>query len=221
VDNGFPYGDIIVIGAIAAFIILRYRAMLGEQRGRDAEAMKPARPLEEYERVIQLPDREPAPQVRVINAPAAKDYGSLNPAFAAMKGIDRNFSPESFLEGARGAFEMIIDAYNKRDDETLKLLLSPRIYGNFQETIREDEAAGRLPHTTLVAILSAKIADARLVGKAAQITVDFSSEQIHLVRDRDGKIVEGDPSQQAAIEDRWVFERNLSSADPNWKVIET
>ena len=219
-ESGFPYGDIIVIGAIAAFIILRYRAMIGEQRGRDVTSIKPVAPLEEYERVIQLPDRDTAKPERPASKPA-KDYGPLNTTFSAMKSIDREFTPESFLEGAHGAYEMVIDAYNTHDDETLKLLLSPALYDSFKESLRRDEAAGRKSHTTLVAIVRSEITDASLRGNTARVAVEFLSEQVNLVRDRDGAIIEGDPSQQAAIEDRWVFERNLTAADPNWKIIET
>ncbi len=218
-DSGIPYGDIIVLGAIAAFIILRYRAMLGEKSGRDAADLRAA-PLEEYERIIQLPGRD-APIVPAKPAVPAKDYGALNDTFAAIARIDREFTPEEFMNGARGAYEMVIEAYNKSDDETLKLLLSTPIYNNFKSQLREDAAQGRKHTTTLVVIARAEMTDARLRGNTAQITVDFHSEQVNLVRDRDDAIIEGDPSHQAAVEDRWVFERNLGNTDPNWKVIET
>lgn len=220
-DGGFPYGDIIVIGAIAAFIILRYRALLGEKTGRDADIVKPVRPLDEYERIIQLPEREIAQAVKKDLALSIKDYGALGDTFSAMHAIDREFSPEEFIEGARAAYEMVIEAYNKNDGETLRMLLSSAICKNFQETLSENEKAGRSHQTTLVAIVKSDIIDAKLRGNVASITVDFQSEQVTLVRGTDGKILEGDPSHQAAVEDRWTFERNLASSDPNWKIIET
>ncbi|MEJ0010987.1 MAG: Tim44/TimA family putative adaptor protein [Alphaproteobacteria bacterium] len=215
--DGIPYGDIIVIGAIAAFILLRYRAMLGEKSGRDAKPA--ARPLEEYERIIQLPERE-TPRTKKPAEPA-QSYGALDETLTGMRAIDREFSVEEFLEGARGAYEMVIEAYSKRDEDTLKQLLAPPILANFKKSLAEDEAAGRTQETTLVAIIKSELADAKLRGNVASITVEFHSEQVTLVRDKDGKIIEGDPSHQAAIEDRWTFERNLATADPNWKVVET
>lgn len=219
-DSGFPYGDIIVIAAIAAFVILRYRAMLGEKHGRDAEGIPTAKPLEEYERIVQIPSRE-AKREREKATKPKKDYGNLNDTLSAMRAIDRQFSPEDFIEGARGAYEMIIEAYNKHDDDTLRLLLSPKNYDHFKAALAEDEKDGRRSETTLVAIVKAEIADAKLRGNTATVTVDFLSEQVPLVRDAEGTIIEGDVSHQSAIEDRWVFERDLSSADPNWKIIET
>lgn len=214
-----PYGDIIVIGAIAAFILLRYRSMLGEKTGRDVENPPPAR-LQEYERVIQLPEREqPAPVVVPITP--AKDYGPLNDTLAAMRRIDRQFTPEEFLNGARGAFEMVLEAFNSGDRDTLKMLLSPEIYAEFDASLAALEAKGHTPQTTLLAIVESTLADASLTGNLARLTVNFVSEQVHLVRDAEGTIVEGDASMQEAVEDSWVFERNLASSDPAWKVIET
>lgn len=220
-ENGFPYGDIIVIAAIAAFVILRYRAMLGEKSGRDIEGIPTAKPLEEYERIIQLPNRDAKRAERAEAAKPAKDYGALNDTLSAMRAIDRQFSTEEFLEGARGAYEMIIEAYNKRDDETLRLLLAPKIYDSFKTSIENDEKAGRKSETTLVAIIKADPAEAKLRGNTATIAVDFLSEQVPLVRNAEGDIIEGDAAHPSAIEDRWVFERDLTSVDPNWKIIET
>ena len=216
---GIPYGDIIVIGAIAAFILLRYRAILGEKTGRHEDS-EPTRPLQEFERVIQLPEREVEQTAAPVVLPT-KDYGELNATFDKMRDIDRQFSPEEFLEGARAAFEMVLDAFNEADRDTLKMLLAKDIYAAFDQSLKALEDKGHKQQTTLLAILEASIAAAELNGNKARITVTFESEQVHLVRDAQGEIVEGDASQQEAVEDRWVFERNLASGDPAWKVIET
>jgi len=217
--GGLPYGDIIVIGAIAVFIILRYRAMLGEKSGRDSD-VTPIRPLQEYERVIQLPERESAKTPTVI-LPPAQDYGKHSETLAAMRGIDRQFTPEEFLEGARTAFEMVLEAFSEGDRDTLKMLLSKEIYKEFDDSLTALEADGKTQKTTLLAIVKSAITDATLTGNKARVTVEFVSEQVSLVRDVAGEIVEGDPSQQEAVEDSWVFERNLAASDPSWKVIET
>ncbi len=219
-EGGFPYGDIIVIGAIAAFIILRYRAMLGEKSGRDTPDLT-RRPMTDLEPVIQLPEREAARQKVAERATIASEPAPFAEPFAAMRAIDPEFTAPEFLGGAKAAFEMVIDAYNERDHDTLKMLLAPAIYAEFKTALDADERAGRTAHTTLVAIVKSEIADAVLNGTKARITVDFLSEQIPLVRDRDGAIIEGDASAQEAVEDQWVFERNLKNADPAWKVVET
>ncbi len=218
--ESFPYGDIIVIAAVAAFIVLRYRAMLGEKSGRDVEGARP-KPLEEYERIIQLPAHEAKQAIRKQLETQTKDYGALNDTFSAMKAIDREFIPEEFIEGARAAYEMIIEAYNKSDEETLGMLLSPKLYESFKASLAADEKAGRKADTTLVAIVKSEVSEAKLRGNTATVAVDFHSEQVQLVRNAEGNITEGDASQQSAVEDRWLFERDMSSNDPNWKIIET
>lgn len=215
-DGGFQYGDIIVIAAIAAFILLRYRAMLGEKSGRDVSDLP--RPIKDLEPVIQLPERE---VVRPVEKKAEKESSAFADQFSAMRAVDKEFSVDEFLSGAKAAYEMVIEAYNEADHDTLKMLLADPIYKEFKASLAENEKAGRTAHTTLVAIMKADITDAKLRGNKATITVDFHSEQIPLVRDKDGKVIEGDASSQEAVEDQWVFERNLASADPAWKVIDT
>lgn len=215
-DGGFQYGDIIVIAAIAAFILLRYRAMLGEKSGRDVSDIP--RPPADLEPVIQLPERE---VVRPAEKKIEKDTGAFADQFSAMRSIDKEFSADEFLGGAKAAYEMVIEAYNEADHDTLKMLLAEPIYKEFKASLEANAKEGRKADTTLVAIVKAEIADAKLKGNKATITVDFVSEQIPLVRDQDGEIIEGNASAQEAVEDQWVFERNLASADPAWKVIDT
>ena len=218
VDGAFPYGDIIVIAAVAAFILLRYRAMLGEKSGRDVEATR-IRP-EDLEPVIQLPERD-ANRKKEIKKALIEEPAQFADQFSAMRAIDAQFSADEFLGGAKAAYEMVLDAYNEGDHETLKMLLSDSIYQEFRSSLDANEKEGRKAHTTLVAIVKADITDATLQGNKAVITVDFLSEQIPLVRDKDGVIVEGNASTQDAVEDQWVFERTLTNADPAWKIVET
>lgn len=216
-EGGFPYGDVIIIAAIAAFIVLRYRAMLGEKSGRDPSQMQ-VRPLKEFERIIQLPGREAAKAQQKTTEP---DYGAFTETYGAMKAVDKNFSPEEFLQGAKAAFEMVIAAFNEADHDTLKMLLSSALYENFNATLAAQQAQGKKQQATLVAITTAEVTEAKLEGATARIAVRFVSEQIILLRDEQGVVLEGDPSRQEAVEDRWVFERALNSNDPAWKIIET
>lgn len=220
-DGGLPYGDIIVIGAIAAFILLRYRAMLGEPRGRDESARPSVAPLTENERVVQLPMLRAAPTTPEKADDFSKHGESLAEKFVAMRAIDREFSPDDFLQGARTVYEMVITAFSKRDEETLTMLLSPDMFKSFALSLADAKNEKRFTDTTLVAITSAKITSAKLVGTLATISVDFISDQIHLIRDEAGTIIEGDPSAQLKVEDSWAFTRNLNSASPNWTIIET
>jgi predicted lipid-binding transport protein (Tim44 family) len=219
-EGGFPYGDIIVIGAIAAFILLRYRAMLGEPRGRD-EGMPPRGPvsINELERIIQLPITRPVAEAKKDDF--SEKYGSMAENFVAMRGMDREFAPDEFLSGARTAYEMVLKAYSTRDRDTLKMLLSDAMYQSFALSLDDAEKAKRFPDTTLIAINKANITQAKLEGSQATLTVDFTSEQVHLVRDEAGAILEGNASQHDTVEDQWVFTRDMKSSSPNWTIVET
>lgn len=217
-DAGFPYGDIIVIAVIAAFILLRYRAMLGEPRGRD-EGSTPNIARAELERVIQLPITRTTPEKKEDDF--SKNYGSLAETFVSMRAIDREFTPDEFLAGARAAYEMVLTAFSKRDRDTLKMLLSDAMYKSFDLSLSDAERDKRFTDTTLIAITNASIKHAKLVDNLATITVDFTSEQVHLIRDEHGEILEGNASQQDVVEDEWVFTRTLTNANPNWTIVET
>ncbi|MFN8929710.1 MAG: Tim44/TimA family putative adaptor protein [Alphaproteobacteria bacterium] len=217
--EGFGYGDIIVIGAIAAFIILRYRAMLGEQSGRDPASIKPAPVTETMEPVIRVSERE---KPLVVPSESATSYApALASQFKAMQAIDSQFTPEDFLQGARMAFEMVIKAFSEHDRDTLKMLLSPAIFSNFDAAMRDQESRQVRQETTLVAVTESNITSADLRGKIAELTVAITSEQIHLQRDAAGKITGGDASRVETVADEWVFTRDLTSTSPNWLVSET
>lgn len=219
--EGFQYGDIIVIGAIAAFIILRYRAMLGSESGRDPSEIQRPKPLEEYERIVKPVEREQAKPASGTSEEDGK-YPELQAiSFKNMRNIDPDFSPDEFLVGAKMAFEMVIKAFNERDHETLKMLLAADVYSNFKEVIDTQESQNLKHETTLVAINGATIKHANLSGKKARITVQFESDQIQIVRDADGNITQGNPSDVDLMDDEWIFERDLASSSPNWLIIET
>ena len=223
-EQGIPYGDLIVLGAIAAFIILRYRAMLGEERGRDPKDTQRRQPEEMQDGVvIELPRTQarPAPEAPKESAIEAQMDASLREGVAAIRKRDGQFSVDEFIEGARGAFDMVIDAFNTHDRDTLRMLLEADVYRNFEAVLAEQEASGRAAHTTLVAIRRAEIIEAGIAGNIARIAVAFESDQIHLVKDAAGAIIEGNPSAEERVEDRWVFTRDVRSSAPDWKISET
>lgn len=214
-SEGIPYGDIIVIGAIAAFIILRFRSILGEKTGFDVtQAPKPKveKDTRKEERIVHLhpADKEVKPEPK-----EAKDVGfeaidssRLKTDIEQIKGADQSFTVDSFLKGAPMAFEMVLGAFNKGEEGPLKMLMAKPIFEEFHAAMkdREEDDAG----VTLVSIKETEIVEAQLEGSVAQITVRFLSEQIIAPN----KYVE-------EIEDEWVFERDTRSKNPNWTIIDT
>ena len=217
------WGDIIVIGAIAAFIILRYRAMLGEQHGRNPEDIKREAEAREAEvaRIIQLPQREQPARPAAPVIPAKEYPEPLASQFARMRNYDKEFSPEVFLDGAKAAFEMVITAFNDADRATLRELLAPATFKNFDEVLAQRTKENLHPHTTLVAITAAEISEVVLSGSTATVSVAFTTEQIQVVKNTAGEVVEGSASQVEIVEDLWKFERDLTASGPEWFVVQT
>ncbi len=218
------FGDIIIIGAIAAFILLRYRSMLGDKSGRDPSdiARRDTTKAEDMETIIQLPQQNQAAVTAPVPTVTFDDYnGETREHLRAMHKIDPDFTAEGFLEGAKSAYEMVVEAYRETDRDTLKMLLSKPLFTQFDDALKEEEKTGRKTENTLVAINKAIITEAELSGNKATLTVEFDSEQIHLIRGKEGEIVEGSASEEVTVEDTWRFSRDLKSADPNWTIIDT
>jgi predicted lipid-binding transport protein (Tim44 family) len=211
---GFPI-DLILFGMIAAFLVLRLRSILGRRTGYE-------RPPQPYQPM------QPNPQAPVIDAqaePAASAARQLpDPAspvgqtLARMPVIDRTFAPPGFLAGAEKAFTMIVAAFAAGDRVTLRGLLADDTYRAFETAISAREAAGQSQVSELRGIQSATIEAAELRNTVAQITVRFVSDQVSVLRDKDGKEVSGTDAV-TELTDIWTFERDLTAADPTWRLV--
>lgn len=226
-SGAFQYVDIIIFGSIAVFLIAKLVSVLGKKTGNEQDAAR-RRPQSFQVRrgaqaeksgkggdnVIALPDRELAQPVVTQNAQAAEGLEQIAAA-------DPSFDPRAFLRGARSAFEMIVAAFAKGDSESLKQLLSPAVFADFDSAIAARKAEGQSQDNTLIGLKSSDITAAALVGSESQITVCFKSEQVNVTKDGEGRVVDGDPNQIAEVTDIWTFSRALDSRDPNWLVSAT
>lgn len=228
------YNIIFLVLAVAIF--LRLRSVLGRKTGH--EQRPPYDPvsrerLDTNDNVVTLPQRTPA---KPIPAPMedstdeprpdpvgrlAPEGSALNAALKQVLAADRSFDPAEFVAGARGAYEWIVTAFAQGDRKTLKPLLGREVYDNFDAAITAREAAGHKAETQFVGIDKADIVEAELKGTTAQITVRFVSQLVNATRDKDGAVVDGDPSKVAEVVDVWTFAREVTARDPNWKLIAT
>ncbi len=222
-----PFADIIILALVAGFILLRLRSILGQQTGFDGTP-KPMNPdaKRKEDIVIQLSEKlraikqEQVAQKADLPLPEELTDDSKR-AIEAMRVADLNFSVNEFLRGAKGAFEMVFDAFLKNDRSNLEMLLAPDVAKHFLSEAEARTKTDRITETTLVAVESATIKSANYSAPKAQITVTFISEQVTVVRDKDGKIIEGNASHIERVEDEWTFERDMNSKNPNWPVIDT
>ena len=224
----------IIFLALAVFIFLRLRSVLGQRTGRERPpydpyaAREPARPAPE--KVVALPNRmpeaaaakpaEPVPAgerwkgIAAVGTPLA---GGLD----TIVGADPNFDAKHFLTGARAAYEMIVTAFAEGDRRSLKNLLSRDVYDGFDAAIGEREKRGETVESRFVSIDSADITAAELRARTAQVTVRFHSTLITATRDKDGNVIDGSAERVTDITDVWTFARDVSSRDPNWKLVAT
>ena len=218
------YIDILIFAMIAAFVFFRLRSVLGrrtgnERRPQDAFSGPVEREAARDANVVALPERE---REREAAAIAEKAAGTpLEAGLTQIKLADREFDPAKFVAGARGAFEMIVTAFAAGNLAKVKAFLGRDVYENFAEAVAARQRAQQTAETTVVGIKTSEIVEARMDGRTAMVTVKFISEQINVVRDKAGTVVEGDPNLVTDVTDVWIFARDARSRDPNWTLVET
>lgn len=222
-SEGFAYIDILFFAMVAAFIALRLRSVLGRRTGherRRTEGFGDVRSDGASDNVVPIGDHGAA-STEVDQAIAELGEGAVKTGLTDIHEADPRFDLKEFLSGARLAFEMIVDAYAAGDKTALRPLLADQVFRGFARAIDERVAIEQSLDTQLLAVSEPEVIEADLVDHAARVTLRFESEQVNVVRDRDGKVVEGDPQTAENVVDLWMFERDTQSGDPNWTLIET
>ena len=222
-SEGFAYIDILFFAMVAAFIALRLRSVLGRRTGherRRSGGFTPTRPNGAADNVVALPERSTS-QAEVEAALAGLSDKGVKAGLTQIRLADQRFDLQQFVGGARAAFEMIVEAYAAGDKATLRPLLADDVYAGFESAVNQRQAAGQSFETQLTAVPAAEVVSAEMRGVLARITVRFKSEQINVLRDAQGKILEGDPQTAEEVVDLWTFERDTTSPDPNWILVET
>lgn len=223
--EGFQFIDIIILAMAAGFIILRLRSVLGRRTGHE-----PTADPRGEEPFVRNPDNVvpmPTPPVRRSRESVMGDIEpayqgtALEPGLVQIKMADPSFSATAFLEGAAKAFEMIVSAYARHDADTLKPLLSADVYARFAAAIQDREDRGESMETELVVLKPPKLESVDVREGRAFVEVRFQSEQVNLVKDKSGAVIEGDRDHVDSVTDVWTFARELGASDPNWVLVAT
>ncbi|WP_443025110.1 Tim44/TimA family putative adaptor protein [Sphingomonas sp. M1-B02] len=202
---------------VAGFLALRLYSVLGKRTGHEQALPKPA---EERVGMAAVPRTiDVTPEVR-DSADRPIEAGAES-GLRAVVAADSSFDVGQFVEGAKSAYRMILEAYWKGDEETLSWLVEDDVRSGFAEAIAARREAGHVLENRLVSIERAVISDASVEGKQARITVRFDADIASVTRDQDGTLVAGSTSDAIETHDVWTFARKLRSDDPNWKLIET
>ena len=194
-NYSFEYIDIILLAMIAGFIFLRLRGILGKRTGFEGKSAR------QFQEVIKNVNSETASKQR--------------------ESFDQEAQKE-FLKGAKIAYETIITDFSDDDNKLIKSkpLLSKKIQDQFNEALKGRNSRGHFAEITFIGINSAGIKKHKNTNSILQVTVDFVAEVITCIRDKDKKIISGDPDKIKKIYDTWVFSRDLRSNNPNWQLID-
>jgi predicted lipid-binding transport protein (Tim44 family) len=223
----------IIFLALAVFIFLRLRSVLGQRTGSERPPYDRAAPnvLQRDNNVVPMPgsviDQPPPLPSKEVTPPSDRWKGVAEPGTALAQGLDAviaqdsSFDPRHFISGARSAYEMIVLAFANGDRRALRDLLSGEVYDSFDSAIKDREKHEQKTETRFVSIDKAEIVGAEARDRSAQVTVRFVSQMISVTRDKAGTIVDGNPDKVADITDVWTFARDTASRDPNWKLVGT
>ncbi len=221
----------VIFALVALFVAYKLRSVLGT---RNDQGRPPGGLLAPLRRAPGPAAPAVAPRDAPADAPAAQpalppagdrwktvaEPGAWN-GLDAIAAADKSFSGQEFLSGARMAYEMVVHAFAAGDSATLRNLMAPEAFGNFDAAIRARAAAGHTMTTTVVSIEGATIAGAQRDGPNAQISVRFASKLASVTRDSAGAVVDGSPTEVVDHLDLWTFVRDVRSRDPNWRLTAT
>ena len=221
---------------LAVVIFLRLRSVLGRRTGNERQPYDPYAASDAknngagaggQDTVVPLPRRgdaeteEQAENVEERLKNFAPKGSPLAKGLLAIVKSDPSFDPEQFLQGAKSAYEMIVMAFAGGNKRTLRQLLGDDVYDGFVGAIEEREERGEKVDSSFVGIDRADIIEAERKRKSAQVTVKFVSQLITATTDNKGKVIDGDPKKVREVTDIWTFARDVTSRDPNWKLVAT
>jgi len=195
-NYSFEYMDIILLAMIAGFIFLRLRGILGKRSGFDGKTSESLG--------------------KILKNVEVNQHKTINEKFGSEE-------QQEFLKGAKIAYETIITDFSDNDNKltTSKPLLNQEIYNQFNNALRDRSARGHYAEITFIGINSATIKEHKKINKILSVTVDYIAEVITCIRDKDKKIISGDPEKIKKIYDTWVFSRDITSKNPNWQLVQT
>ena len=212
--------ETIIFAMLAAFLGLRLYSVLGKRTGHEHTIAKPAEEaIAPAGGLVSGDDaREKAPaRITQFDSFEAEAATGLR----AIAGADSAFNAANFVEGSKGAYGLILDAFWRGDAQTLDDHCSDDVRDAFNEAIKTRTDAGEVLDNRLVSIETAVISHAQLDGKLARITVRFDADIAAVTRGADGKVVAGSLTDAVSTHDEWTFERQIRTADPNWTLVDT
>ncbi len=200
----------IFFAVLAGFICYQLYTVLGRKGGHEPE-----------ENDQPLPPPTIDASAEAVEATVEAERDDLPDWIRQVREIYPLFSEKDFVDGARAAYEMIVEAFAGNSLSSVKPYIAPSVYKAFETAVASREAARQTSEVQFVGTENADVSDTKIDGGFVQITVTFISNQIRVLRDDRGEVVEGDPNRIDRVKDRWTFSRSANSNDPNWQLVAT
>lgn len=224
-SGGLQYLDILIFALVAVFLVIRLFSVLGDRSGHEHDDQDQM--FDPQSDAHRKSDRKKSQKT----IQDVQDL-SIDPLYSQPEEVftewveefrvyDPTFTEANFLLGATKAFEMIIKSFADEDLNTLKSLLDDDIYNTFETAIKDRQNANQKQETTIISVRSSEVERHSLEGSLATISVLFDTEQINVIKDDKGNVIDGNDNFIERVKDIWTFSRDLSSSEPIWKLIET
>ena len=214
-NDGFAFFDIIIFAMLAGYLVFQLRKALGRktdnQRPEASKTAKSKTDQNESDNVVSL--REEQTQT----SSGTKTFGGLE----SLRQRDSAFNDREFVQGSKQAFQWIVSSFSEGNVEKLKQLLGPALFRSFEKAIEERKEGGLSLETNIVSIKSVQINEVVLNENLASITVEFVTDQIKVITNAEGSVVDGDPDTIETVTDLWTFSRDITSTNPNWLLVRT
>jgi predicted lipid-binding transport protein (Tim44 family) len=203
-----PFIDIIIFAIIAIFLVYRLKSILGQNSDVNEQNNKIDIGEKDFTNVVKLGNKK----TDVNETKIKKD---------SLYSEDPNFNEKEFLKGAQNFFEIVIDCFVKGDLKNIKMYIDDKLIKNFQLVIDERLQEEESLKINIVKMISIQIKDVKKLNNFLRVSVLFESEQIKVLKDKKGKIIDGDQKKSILVKDLWTFEKKIQSKDLNWILVET
>ena len=205
-----PFIDILIFAVIAVFLIFRLRSILGNRDGFE-KPQKTIQSESSADNIINFKGKTPMAESAPLNGSGLKD----------LRKLDDSFKDEEFLSGAKAAFPLILNAYSEGDLGSLRRYVGFDLYEEFSNAIHQRDAAGEHLKIDIENVNDVQLLDAEISDGISTVTVKFDTIQSRILTDASNTVIEEDSISSEQIEDIWIFERDIRSTDPNWRLVET
>ena len=203
-----PFIDIIIFAIIAIFLVYRLKSILGQNSDGNEQNSKIDIQKKDFSNVVKIGNKK-------LNNKDLETYKD------EISSIDPTFNENEFLKGAQNFFEMVIDCFVKGDLKDLLNFIDSKLIKSFQSVIDERLEEQESLKIDIVKINSIQIKDVKKLKNFLRLSVLFETEQIKVLKDKKGKIIDGDQNNSILVKDLWTFEKKIQSKDLNWKLVET